>query len=310
MKVVELNSVVSKLESIREHESERGKSTGYRSLDEFYTIIQGNTTIISGHPTSGKSSLYFQFLCNLTCQYNWRHAIHSPETGQAEDIYAKIIHILTGKTFNKKYDNYITEKEMYNVIPFVHDFFKVIEPANDSMSVDEYYELATQIINEFEVHTIGIDNWNDLEHKFQGQVSEYLKSQIPRFNRFCKKMNVHGFLLAHPRNPDMRGQKALKAPRPDELEGGSLWYAKAQSLLVAHHDWSNPNDYTTEIYIHKAKPKTVGKKGFITLQFAAARDCYFEEINGRYYYPETPFKESANPTIFEPEEDEYRKPCF
>lgn len=295
MKVVELKNIMPKMEALRVTESVRGKSTGYSNLDEYYTVIQGKTTIIEGRPTSGKTSFTFQLQCNLSATYGWKHVIYSPETGHAEDVYSEIYHCLTGKTFNKKFSNHISEHEMYSIESFITDHFKVIE-SRDNLTVDQWYEMATQAISEYEINTVSIDNWNDLVHNVMafGNISEYLKIQIPRFNNFCENFNVHGFLLAHPRNPDMRGQKYPPPPRPDELEGGSLWYAKAQSLLVVDHDWSDPNNYATQIIIHKVKPKAVGKKGFVELQYAAALNCYYEENGVLNIYPKSPFKELNN----------------
>ena len=32
-----------------------GASTGYKNVDEFYSVVEGQLTVVTGHPSSGKS---------------------------------------------------------------------------------------------------------------------------------------------------------------------------------------------------------------------------------------------------------------
>lgn len=302
MKLVRLNSITDRLFDLRKNGNYPGQSTGFTKLNPYYTIRRGNTTYITGYPTSGKTQLYIQLMCNTSHLYGWKHLPFTPETGTSEEVYAEIIHCLTGKTFNGRFYNYITEAELYDVLPFVQDHFKIIDPTDGDCTLEAWYEVIREAKREFQVDTAGIDNWNDLEHdmsKHGQKISEYLKYQLPIFNRFAKTENIHGFLLVHPRNPEiMKGEKNPSAPRPDMIEGGSLWYAKAQSILIVHRDWSEPDNRTSEVIVAKAKPKIVGKKGMIELEYDPSMNCYFEEIDGTQIYPESIFK--VNGRIKEP----------
>lgn len=294
MKIVQLNSITDKLFDLRSKGSYPGMATGFQSLNPFYNIRRGNTTYITGYPTSGKTQVYIQLLCNTTSLYDWKHVLYTPETGMAEEIYAEIIHCLTGKSFHKHHFNYISEDELMKVKDYVHTYFKVIEPEDNACSLEHWFAAVDEVQKEFDIDTAGIDNWNDLEHnmsQYGQKISEYLKYQLPKFNRFAKERNIHGFLLVHPRNPDIiKGQKFPDAPRPDQIEGGSLWYAKAQSILIVHRDWSVEDNKTTEIVIGKAKPKIVGKKGRIELEFDVRENCYYEQISTQTVYPLSQFK--------------------
>jgi len=281
MKIVQANDITERIMHLYNVGNYPGLSTGWNCLDKHYTVRKGNTTIITGYPTSGKTSFYLNLLMNLTKKFSHRHLIYSPETGTADEIYSELIFMHTGKTFNKQHGNAITEKEVYNSLPFIHEYFKIIEPEETDNTPDNFYELCKEGFKQFEINTFGIDNWNDLEHDIRtrgGSISEYLKYEIPRFNRFAKTNNAHGFLLAHPRNPELGAPKPLPPPRPDQIEGGSLWYAKAQSMLVVHRNWDDPNDYTTLVKVEKAKPKIVGKKGGAAeLTYYAALGIYKDD---------------------------------
>ena len=278
MKIVSANQITDRIMNLHKFGNYPGVSTGWGNLDKHYTVRKGNTTIITGYPTSGKTSFYLNLLMNLTKKFGQRHLIYSPETGTAEEIYSELIFMYTGKTFNKLHGNAINEGEVYNALPFIQDYFKVIEPEEHENTPDAFYEVCKEGFKDFQISSFGIDNWNDLEHDVRtrgGSISEYLKYEIPRFNRFAKQNDCHGFLLAHPRNPDAGTPNPIPPPRPDQIEGGSLWYAKAQSMLIVHRNWDDPNDYTTLVKVEKAKPKIVGKKGgFAELTYYAALGIY------------------------------------
>lgn len=292
MKLVEANSIMDNIFHLHKNGQYPGMKTGWKSLDELYSVRRGNTTIITGYPTSGKTTFYLNLLVNLTKNFGWKHCVYSPETGTASEIYAELIFMLTGKTFNKTYQNYITEKELYNILPMVQEYFKVIEPEDTNNTLDNLYSEVDYAVKTYNINSFGIDNWNDIEHNMiaKGTISEYLKHELPKFNRFAKTRDVHGFCLVHPRNPDpLKQGEQLQPPRPDQIEGGSLWYAKAQSLIVVHRNWDDPTNFNTLIKVEKAKPKIVGKKGQAILTYYAGFGIYKDNEKLYKQVEEKPF---------------------
>ena len=43
----------------------KGVSTGFDNLDELYTIVQGQLSVVTGHPASGKSEFIDQIMYNI-----------------------------------------------------------------------------------------------------------------------------------------------------------------------------------------------------------------------------------------------------
>lgn len=287
-----------KVHTLWKNGNQPGYKTGFTCLDPYYTVQLGNTTYISGYPTVGKSQFTFQLQCNLTNLYDWKHVIYSPETGNVEDIYAELVHCLTGKTLDKTYANYISEKELFDALAYIKSFFKVIDQDDKPSTLESWYECVKELHKEFNIKTASIDNWNDIEHEISKRgniISEYLKLELPKFNTFAKKLGIHGFMLIHPKNPQLSGKEPPPPPTPFMLEGGSLWPAKGRNIIILHRDLMDYKNTVVDVVIHKVKPKIVGKKGNIQLHFAPAFNCYFEEIDGRYVYPETSFKINGRP---------------
>jgi twinkle protein len=64
----------------------RGHSTGWPSLDEFMTIREGELSVVTGIPNSGKSEFVDALMVNLAHQYGWRFAMCSFENPPAEHL--------------------------------------------------------------------------------------------------------------------------------------------------------------------------------------------------------------------------------
>ena len=303
-KIIELDSnIQEKIFHIYKNGQKPGLKVGFPSLDDIYSIAPKRTTIIYGRPTDGKSQFLIQVLCALACNHGKKCLIYSPETGDPYEIYADIIHCLTGKGFNLNSQNYrISEKELFNVLPFVKDYFKVIELEDKTFDLDAYLEISEKAVKDFDVYSTAVDNWNDLDHISEAMVSEYLKRQLVKWNRHAKKHSYHGFLVAHARNVQMqKGEEYPKAARVDEIDGGYAWYAKAMNMINVYRPyeehqegWKQSN--IAEIRAMKIKKRFEGKKGIAKLDFDLFQNCYYENRGDRFYLP-TMFKKQNNNDI-------------
>jgi hypothetical protein len=304
-KIVTSNTVMDRVMELHRLGNVPGERIGFDNLDQHYTVKLGTSTIIYGHPTAGKSEFLKEITKPLTCRKGWKGMMYSPETGDAAEIYAELASALTWKTFDKRFDNYISEKELMNVMAFIQSNYIVIDNTDEKgLMLDEWVELTKQGIKDFGIKWSSIDNWNDVDHDLMGaggMISEYLKKALPKVNRLAKTQNIHAFIVCHARNPVVQnGDKFPSPPRPDEIEGGSLWYAKAMNLIGLHREyietpngWEQSNELTVDI--RKVKPKIVGKKGRVKLQYNVKKSSYFNDTGMGYQYLQTPFN-SYEPT--------------
>jgi hypothetical protein len=278
---------------LHKHGQKRGYLVGFRDLDKLYSIKAGTTTIIYGYPTSGKSQLLIQMLCSLACQGK-KSMIMTPETGTVAEIYAEIIHCLTAKTFRQTQNYSITEKELYNVIPFVKDYFKVVDVDEKSATVDEFCELTKEGIKDHNIFTSSFDNWNDLQHHYDNREDLYIEASIPQFNRLARKEQIHIFGVWHAKSPSLQnGDKFPKAPSPFDIKGGSAIFSKAMNLIGVHRDYEEHAEGwrqsdSVNIILSKIKPKVVGEKGHCKLKFDVFRNAYYQDL-GEKFYLKTPF---------------------
>ena len=91
-------------------------SVGFSDFDKHYKVMLGNCTDITGYPYSGKTLVLMEILFNLSYKYGFKHLLHLPDSGKPEEVMATLMQKYIGKTFDKRYSNVITEKEIYHNI--------------------------------------------------------------------------------------------------------------------------------------------------------------------------------------------------
>lgn len=297
--ITRLFDINEKVLNLRENSTDELLSTGFQTLDNYYMVKPSGTTIIYGYPKMGKTEFLFQLLISLSLKYGKKHLIYSPESGSAEEIYAAIIHGLTGKTFDKRYtSNYITEQEYYRVQPFVQEHFIVAEDTDEQgLNFDEYIKLVKTCKKEHGIHTSTIDNWNDIEHENYTNVSDYLKRKLPKWNKLALTQKIHSFLICHAKNPiGLKNGELPKAPTPYEIDGGAAWLQKAYNMICINRDYVETNNgmqlgNEVDVILQKIKPRIVGKTGVCKLDYDWIRKCYNETVDGQIHHIESPFKE-------------------
>ncbi len=296
--ITRLFDVNEQILSLRENSSDELLSTGFKTLDLNYKVIPTGTTIIYGFPKQGKTEFLFQLLISLSVNFGKKHLIYSPETGSSAEIYAEIIHGLTGKTFDKRYtSNYISEEEYFRVQPFVQEHFIVAEDTDErGLDFDEYVKLTKDCKKEFGIHTTTIDNWNDIEHENYTNVSDYLKRKLPKWNKLALTQKIHSFLICHAKNPTgLKNGELPKAPTPYEIDGGAAWIQKARNMICINREYIETNNgmqlgTEVDIITQKIKPRIVGQTGVCKLDYNWMKKCYEETIGGQIYTIDTGFK--------------------
>lgn len=278
--IVRLNDIIEKIENkILYPEIERYE-VGIPGFDQLYSVILGRTTYIGGSASSGKTEWDMEMKIRLSEKYGFKHFMVSPETGTAEDIYLELICKYEKRLLRQTAFERITVDIARNAYAFIHSHFFVREIEENSPSVIELLEECKEFLKEERFHTVTIDPWNELAHDFSpygGREDKYLEFILGKFRRFCKKQNLHGYIVVHPRTLQKNKEGKYDPPTAYEFSGGGVWYAKADSILCVYRpfEFSESSDSTfTDIIIQKAKPKSVGKKGVF--------ECDYDIYKGRY----------------------------
>src|SRR5688572_15874720 len=89
----------------------RGVSTGFISMDPFYTIRRGEWTVVTGIPRHGKSSFVDNLIVNLADKHDWKWLIFSPENHPVVRHASQLAEIWIGRSFRPGIRARMTQEE-------------------------------------------------------------------------------------------------------------------------------------------------------------------------------------------------------
>ncbi len=253
----------------------RGFSTGWDTLDEYYSIKPGEMTIVTGIPGSGKSNFVDALMVNLLNSQGWAFAVFSPENWPVERHIQTILEKVELKPFAKhgRYTKRISREDVQEVLKIIDAHFHFIVPKEDLLTVETILEKARIAIFRHGVKGVVIDPWNELDHLYEGKTeAQYLSEKLTKIRRFARLNAVHVWVVAHPKNLSKELDGAYRPPTMYEISGGAHWRNKADNGICVHRpDYQNP---ITEILIQKIRFKEVGKVGATRLRYCADTGTY------------------------------------
>lgn len=270
MKIIN-DTILDKVISFWRNGAEPPLNLGMGTLNDFYGLKMGTVTDITGYPYSGKTLFLKSILINSYLKHKVKHCLYLPDDGDTMEIVENLIHKLSGKTFNRSFDNQITENEVYKWTRTILNDFVIVSDEEKPTPLELWNKSV-----EMGCKTCSIDSWNVMSHKDTG--TKYLADTLSERNRLAQANKVHFFTIIHPKNPtginyDKDGK--LKPPSQFDLMGGSEWNNNAKNILVVHKH--NPEDVDYNIFIRKTKPRIVGRTGVTTISFHIPSQRFYQD---------------------------------
>lgn len=262
---------------------EKGVSTGWPDLDEFFTVKSSEFTVITGMPSHGKSEWLDALAVNLALNNNYRIAIFSPENYPLQLHVAKIMEKLSEEKFFGK--DRISHDDMLVCLEVMNKHFAFVVPDENRFTpadiVNEAYPWLDKSITQ--PRAMIIDPWNEMDHYRPNGLSEteYISRTLTELRRLSRDFKVHLFLVAHPKmmNKDKEGNYPV--PRPYDISGSAHWYNKADNCIAVWRDVAN-NPEMVQIHVQKVRFKTTGKPGMVQLRYNLEKSRY-EHPSAAFY---------------------------
>lgn len=293
----------------------RGKLLGFPGWRDAFSIVQPSTTYLYGAPSSGKTTLKYSILRQLTDFYGWNHLVFDPETGMLRDTVSRVIKVLAGKDISNTYNNQMDMSELAITQSKANEHFFLADPFSRRLTPFGLIEAAKRLQDETgkKIHTISIDPWNYLYHdysKYGGRMDLYLEEVLPQVFMEALREEIHIIIVNHVVNQTQRSRKVdgeqkfyLPPARAEEVAGGQVWFRMGMGMMCI---WRPPDwwvdehgylvkDYEAHVFFHKKKPEGVGEEGDLTKM----SKLWLDPRNKRYYefddvgsrvYPNKPVK--------------------
>ena len=273
----------------REKGALRGVYLGFPMFHEHYTMSLPGVTDVTGFPGSGKSEFVLELLLNTSLYHGWRHLLYVPDVGDKNEIISLLIHKLTGKTFDKRFENsnYISEKEVSMRLGWVLDHFRIMYKTDLKAKITpyEFWDFAAEYKREHGIQTATIDSWKDMKHDFSsfGREDKYLEDCLSYRNAMSEHHKMQLITIIHPNKTDKGADGKRIAPSPFDLKGGQEWFNNGKCMITVHRVDGQVN--MTNVIVTKAKPKSVAKLGTVPFYFDVAKNAYYtiNENNNRAY---------------------------
>lgn len=249
----------------------KGFSTGLSVLDELYTVMPGQMTIVTGAPGSGKSELIDMVMVNLAEQFGWKFAICSFENPPAMHI-SKLLEKRVRKPFHQGSPGRMTADERDAGLEWLQEHFMFIEQADGAPStIDSILERAKVAVRRYGVRGLIIDPYNYIENEDRDSETKQVSDLLTKVRRFAVGHDVHVWFVAHPAKLYRKQDGSLPVPTGYDISGSAHWTNKADMGMTVHQ---NASTGYVEVHLWKVRFKWLGKRG--------ACDLTYDTVTGRY----------------------------
>ena len=276
--VFELRDFADKVDLLRLHGFERGLSTGWKSIDQYYTVRAGEVTIVTGIPNHGKSNWLDCLLVNLAKNQGWVFGLFSPENQPLERHAATLIEKWSGMPFSEGPSPRIDEAAYSATKSKINDYFAWMLPDTEgAWTIDGILELARVLVFRKGIKGLVIDPWNEIDHLRPANLTEteYISECLTKVRRFARAFGVHVWLVAHPAKL-RKDDGAYPIPTPYDIAGSAHWRNKADNCLTVWRDLNDPNTRVVQIHVQKIRFREIGQVGMAELAYNHVTATYHE----------------------------------
>jgi twinkle protein len=257
-----------------------GLSTGWPNVDDFYTVVPGFWTLVTGYPGSGKSEWVDALCLNLARLHGWRFVYYSPENQPQQLHMAKLLEKHTGKPFFQGPNERMSHKDIFAANLKLQHQFAFIKQSEGPRTIEEILGVCWGWINESGRDNpagIVIDPWNEIDHHRPAALSEteYISKTLTYIRQFARNNECHIWLVAHPKLlPKENGKRPV--PTLSDVSGSAHWWNKADFGVVVHREQTEGNN-DVQIHVQKVRFKHMGKQGMAILKW--------DRLTGQYNSP-------------------------
>lgn len=244
-----------------------GLDFGYPALDSIYRVKEGMFTIVTGHSSHGKSTVFDQLLVRLVGRHGWQIAIFSPEQQPLEKHQAQMIEQYAGEPFRDgparpKMDR-ATLEEAHR---WISDHFTYILP--EDPSVEAILEKAKVLIFRRGIKGLVIDPWNEIEDARPPHMTEtqYTNHVLQHLRNFARVYNVHLWLIAHPTKMPNNDMGEEQIPKLQNISGSIHFRNKADFGLTVYRDLLTMPDQV-DVIVTKSRWMDYAQPGRVRFAF-------------------------------------------
>lgn len=249
--------------TLKDHEAElidffrnghkEGYVTGLKNFDSIFSTYTSQFVVVTGIPSFGKSEWVDQMCLGYNQNYGWKVAYASPENHPTWIHSSKLIK----KAYNGTPRPEDVSNERWNeAAQYVNDNFFYIE--HEKYDLDSVLSKAAELVKRKGIKVICIDPFNKIRLKDKPRTDDdYVLEYLWRVEKFCKKYDTLGVVVAHPIKIFPNDDGEYPIPTFNHIRG-SEWYDASFHGLAVH---KNLREGTITIKVLKQKFSWLGENG-------------------------------------------------
>jgi hypothetical protein len=255
---------------------------GIPQIDYLFKPKRGEITLLTGIGNYGKTAWQKAQLLMRMVMFGEKVATFSPEDVPAEEYFHDYVEMLLGCECTPFNLNRPTNEVYEAAYDFVSKHIFYISAEMLSPTPQYIKEKFLELIVQEKVDYCCIDPFNQMTNDYKGyggRTDKYLETLLADFSRFARKNDVYFWIIAHPKLMERDRTGNYKCPDVFDVNDGAMWSNKMDNILVYHRPFAqtDPNNPLAEFHSKKIKKKSVGRKGFMMLDYVWERRRFFIE---------------------------------
>lgn len=281
--IFEASDVYERIDTLYYYGLPRGALTGWPTLDEHYTVKEGQWTLVTGIPGHGKSNFLDAMLVNVAEHQKWRFGMFSPENQPIERHFANLMEKYADAPFSFGPTERMSVEQRDQAKLWVNEHFYVILPDDEegNWSIDGILALAKALVFRKGIKGLVIDPWNELDHTRQSGLSEteHVSQALTKIRQFARSHGVHIWVVAHPAKLYKDADGKYPVPTPYDVAGSAHWNNKADNALSVWRNRGGKDEEVSDVHIQKIRFKEVGRVGRVSLRYDKRTGRFIDDID-------------------------------
>jgi hypothetical protein len=267
---------------INEKGFDRVQGIGIQQLDYLFKPKRGEISLLTGIGNYGKTAWQKAQLLMRMVMFGEKIATFSPEDVPAEEYFHDYVEMLLGCECTPNNPNRPSSEIYEAAYDFVSKHIFYISAEMLSPTPQYIKEKFLELIVQEKVDFCCIDPFNQMTNDYKGfggRTDKYLETLLSDFSRFARKNDVYFWIIAHPKLMERDRTGNYKCPDVFDVNDGAMWSNKMDNILVYHRPFAqtDPSNPLAEFHSKKIKKKSVGRKGFMMLDYVWDRRRFFVE---------------------------------
>jgi twinkle protein len=252
----------------------KGLSTGYASIDTYYTIAPGQLTVVTGVPGSGKSELLDQILLNMAEREGHCFALCSFENEPYYHIPKLISKRLRKPFFNGSFPR-ATSSEVEAAYEWVNRHFCFLHQKDGSLTdIEDIIDRIKASVLRYGVRGVVIDPYNFISKKNK-EMSEtdWVSEMLTKLKLLATSLDLHIWFVAHPTKMQRGQDGKVLVPSGYDISGSANWFNKTDCGITVHRP---DNTSRVDVHVWKMRFAWLGKKGQCSMAYNPISTTYEE----------------------------------